>query len=82
MCYYARNNEIRYNITRMRRDFIAQRDTLATVRRFNATLSAKGCLVLAEDRRHAQPQETDECNVCNTSNACSCNGHLADGWNR
>jgi hypothetical protein len=42
MGYNARNHEICDNITRMRRDFVAQRDTLATVHRFNATLSAKG----------------------------------------
>jgi hypothetical protein len=33
---------IRDNITRMRREWEAQRGALATVRRFNATLSAKG----------------------------------------
>ena len=38
MGYNARNDEIRDNITRMRREW----ETLATVRRFNATLSAKG----------------------------------------
>jgi hypothetical protein len=37
MGYNARNDEIRDNITRMRRE-----NALATVRRFNATLSAKG----------------------------------------
>jgi len=42
MGYNARNDEIRDNITRMRREWEAQRDALATVRRFNATLSAKG----------------------------------------
>jgi hypothetical protein len=40
--YNARNDEIRDNITRMRREWEAQRNALATVRRFNATLSAKG----------------------------------------
>jgi hypothetical protein len=40
--YNARNDEIRDNITRMRREWEAQRGALATVRRFNATLSAKG----------------------------------------
>jgi hypothetical protein len=39
---YARNDEIRDNVTRMRREWEAQRDALATVRRFNAILSAKG----------------------------------------
>jgi hypothetical protein len=39
MGYNARNDEIRDNVTRMRRE----RDALATVRRFNAILSAKGC---------------------------------------
>ena len=38
----ARNDEIRDNITRMRREWEAKRGALATVRRFNATLSAKG----------------------------------------
>ena len=41
MAYNARNDEIRDNITRMRREWEAQRDALATVRRFNARLSAK-----------------------------------------
>jgi len=40
--YNARNDEISDNITRMRREWEAQRGALATVRRFNATLSAKG----------------------------------------
>jgi hypothetical protein len=35
-------DRIRGNVTRMRRDWEAQRGALATVRRFNATLSAKG----------------------------------------
>jgi hypothetical protein len=39
---HARNDEIRDNITRMRREWEAQRDALATVRRFNARLSANG----------------------------------------
>jgi hypothetical protein len=42
MGYNARNDEIRDNATRMRREWEAQRGALATVRRFNATLSAKG----------------------------------------
>jgi Fe2+ or Zn2+ uptake regulation protein len=42
MGYNARNDEIRDNVTRMRREWEAQRGSLATVRRFNATLSAKG----------------------------------------
>ena len=42
MGYNARNDEIRDNVTRMRREWEAQRDALATIRRFNATLSAKG----------------------------------------
>ena len=41
MGYNARNNEIRDNITRMRRAWEAERDALATVRRFNARLSGK-----------------------------------------
>jgi hypothetical protein len=44
MGYNARNDEIRDNVTRMRREWEAQRGALATVRRFNATLSAKGCV--------------------------------------
>jgi hypothetical protein len=42
MGYNARNDEIRDNITRMRREWEAQRGALATVRRFSAALSAKG----------------------------------------
>jgi hypothetical protein len=42
MGYNARNDEIRDNVTHMRRDWQALREALATVRRFNATLSAKG----------------------------------------
>jgi hypothetical protein len=42
MGYNARNDEIRDNVTRMRREWEAQRGALATVRRFNAILSAKG----------------------------------------
>jgi ribosomal protein L44E len=40
--YNARNDEVRDNVTRMRREWEAQRWALAAVRRFNATLSAKG----------------------------------------
>ncbi len=42
MGYNARNDEIRDHVTRMRREWEAQRGALATVRRFNAILSAKG----------------------------------------
>jgi hypothetical protein len=42
MGYNARNDEIRDNVTRMKREWAAQRGALATVRRFNAILSAKG----------------------------------------
>ena len=42
MGYNARNDEIRDNVTRMRREWAAERQALATVRRFNAILSAKG----------------------------------------
>src|SRR5262249_55376646 len=42
MGYNARNEEIRDNVTRMQREWEAQRGALATVRRCNATLSAKG----------------------------------------
>ena len=51
--YNARNDEIRDNITRMRREWEAQRDALATVRRFNARLGQKLFVVLAQDRRRA-----------------------------
>ena len=44
MGYNAHNDEIRDNVTRMQREWEAQRNALATVRRFNATLSAKGCV--------------------------------------
>ena len=44
MGYNARNDEIRDNIVRMQREWEAQRDALATVRRFNARLSAKGSI--------------------------------------
>ena len=42
MGYNARNDEIRGNVTRLRADWEAQWQALATVRRLNATLSAKG----------------------------------------
>ncbi len=42
MGYNARNDEIRDNITRMKRAWEAERQALATVRGFNAVLSAKG----------------------------------------
>ena len=42
MGYNARNDEIRDNVTRMKRDFADHRAALATVRRFNAALSAGG----------------------------------------
>jgi hypothetical protein len=42
MGYNHRNDEIHDNIVRMRCDWQAQREALATVRRFNARLSAKG----------------------------------------
>jgi hypothetical protein len=42
MGYNARNDEIHDNVTRMRRQWEEERDALATVRRFNARLSAKG----------------------------------------
>jgi hypothetical protein len=38
------HDEIRDNVTRMRREWEAQREALAIVRRFNAILSAKGCV--------------------------------------
>ena len=42
MGYNGRNDEIRDNLTRMKRDWAAQRQSLATIRRFNASLSARG----------------------------------------
>ena len=42
MGYNHRNDEIHDNVVRMRAELEAQRDALATVRRFNARLSAKG----------------------------------------
>ena len=42
MGYNARNDEICDNITRMKREYEAQQQSLATVRRFNASLSARG----------------------------------------
>jgi hypothetical protein len=42
MGYNARNDEIRDNVTRMQREWETLRGALATVRRFNAALSAKG----------------------------------------
>jgi hypothetical protein len=51
MGYNARNDEIRDNITRMRREWEAQRNALATVRPIQRnTFSQRLCLVLAEDR--------------------------------
>jgi len=42
MGYNCRNDKIRDNITQMRARWEAERGALATVRRFNAILSAKG----------------------------------------
>jgi hypothetical protein len=42
MGYNARNDKIRDNVARMRAQWEAERDALATVRRFNARLSARG----------------------------------------
>lgn len=41
MGYNARNDEIRDNVKRMRARWQAEREALATLRRFNAVLSAK-----------------------------------------
>ena len=51
MGYNARNDEIRDNITRMRKAWAAERQALATVRRFNAGQRQR--LVLAQDCRRA-----------------------------
>jgi hypothetical protein len=54
MDYNARNDEIRDKVTRMQREWEAERGALATVRRFNAMLSAKGYVwFLAEDCRRS-----------------------------
>jgi hypothetical protein len=42
MGYNARNDEVRDNVSRMRAQWQAERNALATVRRFNARLSATG----------------------------------------
>ena len=42
MGYNHRNDEIRDNIVRMRNEWETRRDALATIRRFNARLSARG----------------------------------------
>ena len=42
MEYNHRNDEIHDNIVRMKREWEAERDALATVRRFNARPLAKG----------------------------------------
>lgn len=42
MGYNARNDEIRDNLGRMQRAWEAEGEALATVRRFNTTLSVKG----------------------------------------
>jgi len=48
MGYNARNDEIRDNFTRMRREWEAQRGALATVRRFKCcAFRQRLCLVLA-----------------------------------
>ncbi len=44
MGYNARNDEIHDNLTRLRREREAFADALATVRQFNARLSAKGTI--------------------------------------
>jgi hypothetical protein len=48
MGYNARNDEIRHNIERMRRDREAYVDELRTVRQFNTRLSAEKPAVLTE----------------------------------
>jgi hypothetical protein len=55
MGYNARNDEIRDNLVRMQRKWEAERNALATVRRFNAQLGQRICMVLAEDhsRNHS-----------------------------
>jgi hypothetical protein len=57
MGYNARNDEIRDNVTRMRREWEAQRGALATVRRFNAILSANGRPRIIEQARSDIPPE-------------------------
>jgi hypothetical protein len=67
MGYNARNDEIRDNVTRMRR-WEAQRNALATVRRFNATLSAKGYVWFWPKIRcpHSKTSSVINCDSCGT----------------
>ena len=69
MGYNSRNDEIRDNITRMRGQWEAS-EALAIVRRFNATLSAKGTF---GSGRRSTPQLTSKhhwlviaCDSCDT----------------
>ena len=50
MGYNHRNDEIHDNIARVRAQWVAERDALATVRRFNAKISAKSAVCV----RHMQ----------------------------
>jgi hypothetical protein len=53
MGYNACNDEIRDNVTRMQREWEAQRGALATVRLQRNAFRQRLCLVLAEDHRRA-----------------------------
>jgi hypothetical protein len=55
MGYNARNDEIRDNVTRMQREWEAQRVALATVRRFNAIMSVR------KGNRHEIPDRFTAC---------------------
>ena len=58
--FNGRNDEIRDNVTRMRREWEAQHSALATVRRFNAIMSTKGNRVYLNSHR-----------ALKSANACS-----------
>jgi hypothetical protein len=70
MGYNQRNDEIHDNIVRMQREREAQHDALATVRRFNARLSAKRAvwfwpkITAAITAKH--PWLVIECESCGT----------------
>ena len=59
MGYNARNDEIRENVTRMRREWEAQRDALAAVRRFNARLSATAFVVSTRAWTHKRVAKSE-----------------------
>jgi len=68
MGYNARNYEIRDNVGRMHRAWEAEQDALATVRSFNATLSANGRTSLlpkiAATNKAKHPWVVIACDTC------------------